>query len=354
MLDLKVGDPVPLGIHFGLDEDIYHADPDALGSSPIKAIHVNAADYQFDRLNGQKHSKALDLGSALHARILEGVEILNAKFAPDFDPSQHPDALNTNAELIAHLEEHDQKGMKSKKKADLIKWVLEVDPSAKVLEVLKDTYLEEHAGKTFIPVAGWELVETAAQMLQRDHDLGPVMEDGTFIKGAPEVSFFYMDGDTKRKFRVDRLLRHALVDLKSFSPKSTGNMQRLVRAAIRSNNYEIQSADYLRSFGFIKELFRSGDIEVFGDPPYETFLDEVFASDEDPSWIWVFVKTKSCPQPLTVNWNGPDRIADHKRMAKEALDDYRFFVGEYGKDNLWHPQNPAMDLDDETYRGDAS
>ncbi|KZL17638.1 exonuclease VIII [Pseudovibrio axinellae] len=354
MFDLKIGDPVPLGIYFGLPEDIYHADPEALGSSPIKEIHVNPADHQYNNIMGQEHVKEFDLGSALHARILEGEDALNARFAPMFDPSEYPGALDTNADLIKFLKEHDQKGMSGKKKADLIEWVLEVDMDAEVLELRKKDYLSANEGKTFVSVKDWALVENAAQMLQKDHDLGPVMENGAFIKGAPEVSFFYMDGDIKRKLRVDRLLRHALVDLKSFSPKSTGNMQRLVLAAIRTNYYEIQSADYLRSFGIVKELFRDGDIEVFGEPPYDTFLEECFASDEDPDWVWVFVKTKGCPQPQLVNWKGKQRIDDHKQKVVEALETYRFFVGEYGKDDIWHPQHPAIDLDDEDYRGGAS
>ncbi|MGH0004494.1 hypothetical protein ACQU0X_30890 [Pseudovibrio ascidiaceicola] len=354
MFDLKPGDPVPLGIYFGLPEDVYHADPDAKGSTTIKEVHVNAADHQYDKLKGTKHVDAFDLGSALHARILEGKDALTERFSQDFDASKYPKALVSTRDLTDFLKEHDQKGLSGKKKDDLIKWVLEVDPDAQILDILKKEFLDENEGKIFISKADWELVETAAQMLQEDRDLGPVMEDGAFVKGAPEVSMFYMDGDIKRKLRVDRLLRHALVDLKSFSPQTSGNMVRLVRHAIFKRFYEIQAADYLRSYGLIKDLFNAGEVEVFGEQPYDTFLEECFASDEEPTWIWVFVKTKSCPQPLIVNWTGQQRIADHKQMVVEAMESYRFFVSEYGEDALWHPQHPAMDLGDDDYRGGAS
>ncbi len=354
MFDLKPGDPVPLGIYFGLPEDVYHADPEAKGSSTVKEVHINPADYQHEQLNGGKESVAFDLGSALHARILEGEAALHERFAQAFNPEDHPEALVTSGDLIDFLKKHDQKGMSNKKKGDLIEWVQEIDPDAKIMDVLKKEFYAQHEGKIFISLDDWELVESAAQMLQQDHDLGPVMSNGAIIKGAPEVSMFYMDGDLKRKLRIDRLLRHAQVDLKSFSPQTTGNMERLVRHAIFKRFYELQAADYLRSFGIVKELYRTGDIDVFGKQPYETFLDECFESDDDPAWIWVFVKTKGCPQPLIVNWTGPQRIADAKQKVVEALDTYRFFVGEYGIDKPWHPQHPAIDLDDDDYRGGAS
>lgn len=352
MFDLKPGDPIPLGIYFGLDEDTYHKDPDAVGSSPIKEIHVNVADHQYDKIVGKDEVKEFDLGSALHARILEGRTALNARFAQAFDPELYPDAMETVADLTQFLEEHDQRGMKGKRKADLIRWVLEIDENAQILDLIAKDYLEQHQGKTLIKKRDWILIETAAQMLQKDHLLGSVMEDGTFINGAPEVSIFYMDGDIKRKLRIDQLMRHALVDLKSFSPQRTGPMVTVVKHAITKMYHEIQAADYLRSFKLVRELYLAGEIEVFGEPPYETFLDECFEHEEH-DWIWVFVKTKSCPQPLVVNWTGEQRRTVNTQRVVEALDRYRFYMSEYGPDEIWHPQNPAIDLDDEYYKGNA-
>src|SRR3546814_9490787 len=73
------------------------------------------------------------------------------------------------------------------------------------------------------------------------------MEDGTFIAVAPEVSIFYEDRGVRLKARFDRLLRHAIVDVKSFAPRSPGRIDGpsgSAMKAVRNMRYDLRSEEH--------------------------------------------------------------------------------------------------------------
>nr|WP_281411053.1 PD-(D/E)XK nuclease-like domain-containing protein [Rhizobium lusitanum] len=308
---------------------------------------VDIFEFQFDRLYGEdKDTDALVFGSALHARMLEGREAFLSRFCTEFDKSKHPNALVTTDDLKQWLDQHGQRGISGKRKDDLIKAALDVDPDLDILDVLKARWEKENEGKTALKPKRWAQVDVAARWVQRDPLLSAVMEDGTFIAGAPEVSVFYVDRGVRLKARFDRLLRHAIVDVKSFAPRTPGPIDGPNGSALKAINnmrYDIQSADYLRAWKYAKELHQQG--LVFGDEPYGGFLAECFARDE-PKWIWIMVKSTGAPQPLVIDWVAKFAKARAAEQVEAAIDSYIQLRDAYGDDQEWPPMRPAMTADD--------
>lgn len=335
------------GIYFNLDANEYHAD-DSLGSSSVKALAVDPYEFQFDRKHGEdKDTDALTYGSAVHARILEGRAAFEAEFCPEFDKSQVPEgALITVDDLKKWLDQHDQKGLSGKAKPALIALVREIDPGQPIFDVLKGEWEKTNEGKTPLKPKRWAQVETAAKWVQRDPLLSAVMEDGTFSHGAPEVSIFYQDRGARLKARFDRLLRHAIIDVKTFAPITPGPIDGPDGSAIRTirrMRYGIQAADYIRAWHAAKELYEHG--LVFGEQPYSTFLDECF-DREAPAWIWIMIKSTGAPQSLVVNLNAPSALAVAAGDVERAIDRYIENRDQFGDDEDWVPARPAFDLTD--------
>lgn len=334
------------GIYFDLPAETYHQD-DALGSSSIKALSVDPYEYQFDRLYGEDlDNDALTFGSALHARLLEGREEFERQFCQKFDKSMVEGALGTSEELKNFLKEHDQVGFSSLTKPKLINLVQEIAPEQPIADVLKAEWAAKNAGKTELNAKRWAQVETAARWVQRDPLLSEVMTDGTFSHGAPEVSVFYEDRGVRLKARFDRLLSHAIIDLKTFSPVFDGPIDGPDGTAIRTikrMRYGIQAAAYLRAWEAARDLYQEG--RVFGDQPQPEFLDQVFDRDL-PSWIWILVKAKGAPQPLVMPLDAPGALATKAGDVEHAINNYIELSEQFGANEDWVPQRPPMTLTD--------
>lgn len=334
----------PPGIYFNVPDFQYHADP-SLGSSRIKAIAVDPIEAQFDHLHGEdKDSDALTFGSALHARVLEGREAFESRFTKAFDKSEHKDALVTSEQITDWLKSRDQGGLSKLKKPDLIKLALEIDPTLQIFDVLKAEWELQNKDKQVLSVKRWAQVELASQWIQRDPLLSAVMEDGTFIEGAPEVSVFYEDRGVRLKCRYDRLLRHAIVDVKTFAGIYGGSVTSLAVKAINRMRYDLQSADYLRGWQRAKQLFADG--LVFGEQPYPEFLEDCFDRDE-PSWIWVMVKSTGAPQPLVVDWKAKFAMQTAAEGVERAIDSYIDLRDRFGESEDWVPMHPPITLTDD-------
>jgi hypothetical protein len=329
-----------------MDEAEYHADK-ALGSSSIKALRVDPFEWQFDNLYGPEiESDAMDFGSGVHARILEGRAAFESKFCSEYDKTQSEGALDTATDIKTWLQSFGQAGLSGKTKPDLIKLALEIDPKVRIVDVLKAEWAAKNAGKTPLKPKRWAQIEVASRWVQRDPLLSAVMEDGTFVSGAPEVSIFYEDRGVRLKARFDRLMRHAIVDLKTFAPMGDGQIDGPRGTAVRTirrMKYHIQAAAYLRAWERAKELFTEG--LVFGDEPFPGFLEECFDRDE-PKWIWIMVKSKGAPQPLVVDWMAKAIKIQAAQDVEIAIQDYIDLSAEHGADQEWPPMRPAMTLED--------
>lgn len=337
------------GIYFGLPDDVYHSDK-SLGSSRIKALAVDPFEAQFDHLYGEdKDTDALVFGSALHKRLLEGRTAFEAAYTKEFDKSLIEGCLVTVDDIKKRLATIGmEKGLSGKSKADLTKLLMEHDPEARFADIEKAKWEAANGDKIPLKLKRWAQIEVACRWVQRDPLLSAVMEDGTFIEGAPEVSIFYVDKGVRLKCRLDRLLRHAIVDLKSFAPMFSGRIDGGDGAALKTINrmrYDVQEAAYQRGWKYAAEhLFPKG--LVYGEEPYDGFLADCFNRDE-PKWIWIMVKSKGAPQPLVIDWRPKMAKAVAAEEVERAIDTYVYLRDLHGEENEWPPQRPAMTIEDQ-------
>jgi hypothetical protein len=333
------------GIYFQMPDEVYHSDP-ALGSTRLKAIAVDPYEAQFDHLYGEdKDTDALIFGSALHKRMLEGREAFLAGYCSAFDPSTCAGALRTVSDLTTWLAQHGQdSGLSKLKKDGLIKLALDIDPDVQIEDVIRQRWEEQNAGKIALPAKRWAQIEVASRWVQRDPLLSAVMEDGTFKDGAPEVSVFYEDRGVRLKCRFDRLLRHAIVDLKTFAPFFlTGALESAVVKVLERMRYDLQAAAYLRGWQRARDLFAAG--KVFGEEPFPGFLEQCFDRPE-PAWIWIMVKTKGAPQPLVVDWKAKSARAAAADMVEHAIDRFIELRDRHGERAEWPPERQAFTITD--------
>ncbi len=345
--NIKLFEP---GIYFGVDETRYHLDP-ALGSTSLKELVLDPVEFQYERLHGgeKREAFALKWGSAIHCRTLEGRQSLKEHFPISPAVTDHPGALVTVDHLRSYCKTLAVKPSGTKKE-DYIRAIRDFDSKVPIWDEIWAKFEAENTGKTIIPREALEHIERAAQWMQRDKKLAPVMEDGTFTAGASEVSIFYTENGVRLKARIDHLLAHAVVDLKSFRPFFAEPVKPAAKKAVSRMRYDLQAAAYIRALRAAAKLYAEG--KVFNCRYPAEFLDSVFASLEiaqrDPrssdalKWVWVMIKASGAPQPVVAELDLDSMIFKTAAMQiDDAINNYRNYVAEYGLDQDWVPNNPA-------------
>ncbi len=292
MLDLSSIVPadkmLPAGIHFGLDEDAYHASF-GLSASGIKHLRVSALDWWArsclnpnlaEVLEEEGDTEAKAVGRAYDVRIISGRDEFYRRYAPAIDRADHPDALDTMDELRGWLAERSLK-TSAKRKAELIDRVLEADPSAKIWDAIQDGYRKQHDGKEFLSPQLIQKIEVAARMIESHPQLSKA-----FSGGAPQVSVIWdcpVIG-VRCKARFDYLKSKALVDLKTLANTQGLPIENAISREIGYRKYHHQAWWYRDAARNIVEFVKSG--RVFGDAD-KTFLKSL-AADHEKTWMWVF------------------------------------------------------------------
>jgi hypothetical protein len=279
------------GIHFGLDESIYHAHP-ALSASGIKNLMVSPLDFWARSWMAPEpeeyDSAAMKLGTAFHKRILEGREAFYAGYAAALEPSDYPTALKTNDELKAALQAC---GMKvSGNKADLIERLSAADPSALIWDRIFADHAERNAGRILLAKDTIAKIEIAAAMIEKHPQLSRC-----FSGGYPEVSIFWTDPETNvpMKSRLDYLKALAIVDLKTFSNPLMKPVDRAIAGAMASGKYHIQTAVYFQAVEHAVEHIKAG--RVFGDVDKDWLVRFAAADHGKRQFVFVFQQTGVAP-----------------------------------------------------------
>ena len=253
------------GVYFGLDEERYHAAL-ALSASGIKSLRVSTLDwFMRSPLNPEGDedgdNEARLIGRAYHRRICEGRSAFAACYHAAIDPGDYPGALRTNEELTAAIARAGGpvRGVRGLRKAQLIEQLLALDPQALAWDRLVAQHAVEHTGKILLPAPVIHRIEVAAMMIEAHPQLKKA-----FTGGAPEVSVFWVDGETgvPCKCRFDYLKPRAIVDLKSFEARGL-QLDKAIARAVALYKYNIQAALYLRGAEEARGLIAEG--RVFGD-----------------------------------------------------------------------------------------
>lgn len=341
---------LPVGIHFNVPDEIYFGQ-DALGSSDKKALAIDPVEWQFKRLHGEdKSTPAKVWGSGLHARTLEGYDEFARRFrAPPIKPD---DALVLKDDLVNWLKREGADFRSSDNKPVLAKLVRAIDPDAVIWDDVIAEFENSVPEDRRVTQEVIDEINLAAEWMQADPMIAPIMENGTFQFGSPELTIIYEVKGVRCRARLDYLLpgaeRPKIIDLKRYSPWRNGDPLIGITQAIGNFRYDLQAADYQAAFQVGAELYRAG--KVFGTEPYDGFLDRTFGADEPPDWIWVFIKGEGAPQPRVVKLPTDLTVFQVAQTQIEiGFQRYLDNVAKHGLDRDWAPVPGAITLADEDF-----
>jgi hypothetical protein len=340
-----------LGLHFGLPDDVYHADP-ALGSTGLKAVFNDPIQFQFDRLYPAEETESYEKtwGSAFHARTLEGREVFDAKYRVAPDPKTFKNLIVTDKDVKLWLAENGVSTRGTKTKADRVKLIREADATQPIWDVIKQQFEDSLTeGVTGITAKMAKEIQLAIEWMTRHQKLAGVMDDGAFYGGSPEVSLFYEHDGVRLKCRFDYVYPGLFVDLKSYRPWRPRETRKNVIKAIRDFRYDLQSAAYRKGFARARELYFAGQLAIHGEPPTDNFVDLLFQKD-NIQWLWLMVKATGAPTSTLVEF--PDELHVFEAAAREiehAIHIYKSMVQQFGDDKDWMPEPDVLVLDDSDF-----
>lgn len=298
-----IADPIPDGIHFGLPEDAYHADP-ALGSTGLKDLIDNAPDYWWSSWMNparepEKETPAKIFGRAVHKCVLEGQAAFMARYAP----CEHPGNIKAGKEEREAIE------------------------AAGKLPLKRDEFNRILAASAFI----------RANAFLRE----------AFTGGQPEVSVFWTEDDIRFKARFDYLKMRAIADLKSIRNPLNKSFVHACRDRIAGLDYVVSAAHYMdarrRMAGFVK----SG--AVYGAPDSADFRSWLIQAAGVAEFAFVFVFWQAEGAPIShgfkISPGNPILDSANQSVAK-AVWNYRRFMEEFGTTAAWVPSTPLDELDE--------
>jgi len=342
---------LPIGIHLGLDEEIYHADP-ALGSTSIKSLAKMPCKWQYDRLRPRKENELEHLvwGRAFHCRVLEGEEAFNRRYAKLPRPEDFPQALATSDQIKEFLRMHGQK--LTGNKPELMRRAKEIDECPPFFDEILAAWHFEHPKHAELSDRQVVEIEDSVSNMERDPVLSAVMTAGTLIDGAAEMSVFWVDErGLRRKLRFDYSLaptatrpKSLIVDLKSFTSYKGGSDEEAALRKVHDECYDLQAAGYMEGFAAAKGMLASGYAFNHAVQPDGTrapvdmeYLNAFFSADQ-VDWIWVFLRRDNGMIPVTLSIDTADeKIKEGLTAVHAALDTYLAYMGKYGADSLWTP-----------------
>lgn len=339
---------LPLGIHFNVPDDVYFAQ-DALGSTDKKELAIDPVEWQFKRLHGEnKDTKAKIWGSGLHCRVLEGRAAFAERFRALPAKTSIEGLLITRDDYTDFLKRAAVYFKSSDTKPVLAKLIREVDADAPIWDDIVAEFERDVPERNRVSTDMVDEINLAAEWMQADPMIAPIMEDGTFQFGSPELTVIYELDGVRCRARFDYMIPGRILDLKRYSPWRNGDPLVGITQAIGNFRYDLQAADYLKAFDQGVKLYRAG--KVFGAEPYDHYLDKTFGTAKRPKWVWVFVKGEGAPQPRVVEL--PHNLTVFKVAETQvdlAVERYRQNVETYGLDRDWRPETGAIHLADEDF-----
>src|SRR5690606_8239701 len=130
--------------------------------------------------------------------------------------------------------------------------------------------------------------------MEADPTLNAVMQAGSLIDGAAEMSIFFTTDGIRRKARFDYSLapagarkRSLVVDLKSFTTFKGGNDEDAATRKVYDECYDLQAGHYMDAYEAAREMLDQW--KVFGTLPREGYLNE-FLNAEGVDWVWVMLR----------------------------------------------------------------
>lgn len=358
------------GLYFNMPFNEYLAIP-ALSNSGIKKMLISSMDFWADSwMNPNRPERSepkhfLD-GRAYHARILEGLEEYNNRYAPAFDESKYPNALDKNDELKDWLRAAKERGHDVKltgNKDFLIEQILSIDPTAEIMEAKRQEYAKSCAGREFIDLETMQQIEFAAAMIEKHPDISKC-----FQGGCAEVTILWyetvlLDHQSPEEFKVpmkarlDYLKTQAIVDLKTFANQHGKPIDRAIYSDIAQNKYHIQAAVYFKAVERAKAFVQSGEYGAYHNGEIHPVVSESmsefvekFAAADMPQFVFVHQQKGIAPVARANVMPRDNVYACGQHAIREAMEKYVRCVESYGTDGLpWVDSASIGRLDDEGF-----
>lgn len=352
------------GIYFNLPFDQYLAIP-ALSNSGIKNLVISRMDFWANSWMNpnppqEKEARHFLDGRAYHARILEGAEVFEQRYAPAFDDSKYPDALDKNDDMKEFLRQAKAAGHDVKltgNKADFVAQIQAINPEVQIMDVLKAEYARENAGREFIDRDTMQQIELASAMIEKHPQLSKC-----FQGGYAEVTVLWIDEayDIPMKARFDFLKTEAIVDLKTFANSLGKPIDRAIYGDIAANKYHIQAAVYHEAAAMAKRFVEQGNaFDCVHTPeglsfnqPTEHVMQWLhnFAKANEPQFVFVFQQKGHAP--LARGKIFPKGLVYQCGVTavRDAMEEYVRCVEAFGATGTpWVDTSPIEGLDDEGF-----
>lgn len=293
---------LPIGIHFGLDETLYHAD-EGIGSTQIRQLARNPEDYwYYSAMNPKrppdKSTPGQLRGSAMHCFLFYGEATFDARY----------------------MRGPDQDGMTTTEKGASTK-AANAKAASLGLECLK----ADHYDRAVI----------ASAMIKKNPNLAVAFEGG-----MSEVSIIYEKDGVRRKARLDYLKLRGLGDLKGCANRFDKEFGGACIGDITNYHYHEQMSWYMDARAEIPKLVADGAVHGDHDPEWIKKL----AAAKAWGWQWVFIQTEGAPITWSKSISPANPMVEIGRLAnKRGIDNFKAYVDKYGREQ-WVKVEPVTEL----------
>lgn len=350
--------------------DEYLAIP-ALSNSGIKKMLVSSMDFWVNSWMNpnppqDKEARHFLDGRAYHARICEGEDEFNKRYAPAFESAHYPDALDNTDDLKAWLRTAKESGHDVKltgKKDFLIEQIQKINPNTQIIDVLKTEYAKKCSGREFVQNDTMQQIEFAAAMIEKHPEISKCFQGGYSEVTIVWYETVLLDPQSPKEYKVlmkarlDYLKLQAIVDLKTFANMHGKPIDRAIYSDISQNKYHIQTAVYYRAVERAKGFAQSGQYGEYSNGEIHPVVSESMAS-----WVeefskcdmpqFVFVHQQKGPAPVArANVMPRDNVyACGQHAVRESMEKFVRCLEMYGDEGTpWVDIEPIGRLDDEGF-----
>lgn len=356
---------LPDGVYLDLEPETYFLQ--GLGSTDLVTLMQRGYGWWWkSRHNPLKRSTstaAMTYGSALHAIMLEGVSVYEARFLIEPDKADYPGLLVSTDDIKAALAKAGVglQGTSKFKKPDWVQAALSELPDAMVWDHIWAAF-ERTRGEPPRPYV--TSVEDRMLRLMRDMAADTSTPEAAQVAkllndpdhpALAEVSVLYTDKrGIRRRARFDRLFPAFDLDLKSLRGHWQGrSLEVSLDDVIKKGGYDIQRADYHEARKYLYAFIRLGMENVHGGTPEQRAWLATWP-DRYPHWDWVWLfyqkpdmEAGDAPVLFPLWDDGPTLRRDTGRLEmspyhlrgyrkkERALDFYQGAVAAFGLTTPW-------------------
>lgn len=325
------------GVQLGLldiSHDEHHS-LSALSNSGMKDLAISPLRYWYQHINPmrveEEETASMRIGSALHCAVLEPAAF-DSRYTRAIDPSFWPVCLDTIQEIRSWITDKGEKP-KGARKDEVIAQALDLMDRSRdhvpILQVEQLRFAKEHKGKAILSVDEWKRVAGMAMAVAEEPALRPILENGRC-----EVSMTARDPETGvlLKARLDWMAPGSTLDLKTFTVKRDGSVDKSIHDAIYYEGYHRQAYFY----SFVRGL-------VTGERPDATDFFFAFVESDQPYETRIKRLTAKRGGSLNLYW-------ETARMeVRKMIRLYADCLAKFG-DDPWRDKQDIATLADEDVR----